>query len=141
MDLDKEQQNKNENDKRRKSNFKPDYYSNIKLRSENFDSNKNTNNLVVQFKCNNSINKNNINDNKKGNKYTETNGNKNNIELNKLKISNNKIKEIIYDSDDEVENNLISLIDKPMKKNKRNSVETKKKSTMALRNLIKINLY
>ena len=127
MDLDKEQQNKNENDKRRKSNFKPDYYSNIKLRSENFDSNKNTNNLVVQFKCNNSINKNNINDNKKGNKYTETNGNKNNIELNKLKISNNKIKEIIYDSDDEVENNLISLIDKPMKKNKRNSVETKKK--------------
>lgn len=97
--------------------------------------------MVVQFKCNNSINKNNINDNKKGNKYTETNGNKNNIELNKLKISNNKIKEIIYDSDDEVENNLISLIDKPMKKNKRNSVETKKKSTMALRNLIKINLY
>ena len=124
LDLDKEQQNKNENDKRKKSNFK---FSNIRLRTQNFDSNKNTNNVISQFKCNDSIIKNNINDNKKGNKYTATNGNKNNMDLNKIKISNNKIKEIIYDSDNEVENNLLSLIDKPIKKNKRNSVETKKR--------------
>ena len=128
MDLDKEQQNKNENDKKKKSNFK---FSNIRLRTENFDSNKNTNNVISQFKCNDSIIKNNINDNKKGNKYTATNSNKNNMDLIKIKINNNKIKEIIYDSENEVENNLLSLIDKPIKKKKRNSVETKKRKNYA----------
>ena len=127
LDLDKEQQNKNENDKRKKSNFKLDYYSNRGLKTENFDSNKNTN-MISQFKYNDSIVKSNINDNnKKGNKYTAANGNKNNVDLNKIKINNNKIKEIIYDSDNEVENNLLSLLDKTRKKKKRNSVETKKR--------------
>ena len=124
LDLDKEQQNKNENDKRKKSNFKSDYYSN---RGLNFDSNKKAN-MISQFKYNDSIVKNNINDNnKKGNKHSTTNGNKNNVDLNKIKINNNKIKEILYDSDNEVENNLLSLIDKTWKKKKRNSVVTKKR--------------
>ena len=127
LDIDKEQQNKNENDKKRKSNFKPDYFSNRGLKIEDFDSNKNTNNMISQFKCNDSIVKSNINVNKKGSKFPPTNSNKNNLDLNKIKINNNKIKEIIYDSSFEVENNLLSMLDKTRKKRKRNSVETKKR--------------
>lgn len=140
LELDKEQQTKNENDKRKKSNFRSDNYSNRGIRTDNFDSNKNNNNVISQFKYNNSIVKSNINDNKKGNKYSTTNGNKNNINLDKIKINNNKIKEIIYDSDNEVENNLLSLLDKTRKKKKRNSVETKKRKHYGTQEIIKDKL-
>ena len=114
------------------SQFKNDNYENNKENNNNNNLNKNkgsSNNVYTQFRKRAKSNY--------GRNYLYCNSNnlrkkinvidKSKLESNSKTKNQNNIQEIIYDTDNEVENNILCLLDKSFKKNRNTFISNKKK--------------